>query len=306
MRVEILERTGPTALTKIWRVDGDPVDAGTVTYELIDPDGTVALTGTATKNGTGASTTYTVTIPVAEALTLNEYRLEWTRTDTGAVLTDDVGIVGSVLFTESEARTFSTVGGINPLSDDAAYTDRAIAEARYRITDLLERRCGVSFIRRFGRVRTTGTGSARLRLVDAAATHGGAGFRRRPLAVLSAAVNGVAFTAGELSAVDVDNLANTFTRFDGNGWSAPAANQPRQNVVVAYEYGYRSPPWEANRAALMLLMKSIIPSDVSARATSFSNPDGTFRLSTPSLMHPTGVPEIDEFIVAHDERSLFA
>ena len=56
----------------------------------------------------------------------------------------------------------------------------------------------------------------------------------------------------------------------------------------------------------MLLIKSIIPSDVSSRMTSMSNSDGTFRLSVPNMRFPTGVPEIDEFINAYDERPIFA
>lgn len=306
MRIEILEGTGPTALTKQWRIDGDVVDAGVVTYDVVDPDGTSQQSGTATKTGTGSTTAYTVTLPVALADEPTVYQVTWTRSDTGAVLVDDVEVVGSVLFTESDARTFP-FAGINPLADANVYTDRAIAEARYRVAELLERRCGASMTRRFGRVRLPGSGRRRLSLAGTPAveqTHGGPGFRRRPLRVLSASVNGVALTAGELAAVHADNFG--FERLDGLAWDAATSDQPRANVVVAYEYGWRSVPWEAHRAGLILLMKSVVSSDLPSRATSFSNPDGTFRLSTPSLNHPTGIPEIDEFIVAYDERPVFA
>ena len=306
MRVEILKETGPTTLTKRWFEDGtvvEPTDA--VTFDLIGSDGGSVRTGAATKAGTGTSTTYTVAVTVAEAAAVEEYTLGWTRADTGAKLTDDVGIVGTVLFTEAEARAFNVIGGINPLSDATAYTDVAIAEARYRIGELLERRLGASLVRRFARIRVKGQGRDELALFGALSTHGGPGYDRRPLAVLSASVNGTALTAGELGFVEVDGLRNVLTRYDGNSWSRATGNQPPRNIVVGYEYGHAAPPWESNRVGLLLLLRSLVPSDVSSRATSFSNEDGTFRLSTPSLMHPTGIPEVDEFIVAYDERPLF-
>ena len=306
MRVEILKNTGPTTLTKQWFEDGTVVEPTAVTFDLIGSDGVSVRTGTATKAGAAETTTFTVAITVAEAAAVEEYSLEWTRSDSSAILLDDVGIVGSVLFTEAEARAFKIVGGINPLSDETAYPDVAIAEARYRIGELLERRLGASLVRRFGRVKVKGTGRDELALFSALSTHGGPGFNRRPLAVISATVNGIALTAGELGFIEVDGLRNVLTRFDGNSWSRATGNQPPRNIVVGYEYGYAVTPWESNRVGLLLLLRSLVPSDVSSRATSFSNEDGTFRLSTPSLDHPTGIPEVDEFVGAFDERPLFA
>lgn len=306
MRVEILKNTGPTTLTKRWFEDGEVVEpVGAVNFDLIGSDGVSARTGAATKSGTGVTTTYTVALTVAEADPVEEYTLEWTRTDTGAKLTDDVGIVGSILFTEAEARAYKVVGGINPLIE-ADFSDQVIAEARYRISEFLERRLGTSLVRRFARVRARGRGSDVLSLFPTLQTHGGPGYRRRPISLISAKVNGTALTAAEILNVEVDGVLNRFTRFDGNSWSAAIGNQPPRNITLGYEYGYESVPWEANRVALILLIRSVVPSDVSSRATSFSNPDGTFRLSTASLNFPTGVPEVDEFITALDEEPLFA
>lgn len=305
MRVEILQETGPTTLTKQWFEDGEVVEPSTVEFDLIGSDGVSVDSGTATKSGAGGTTAFAVTVSVADATDVEEYTLEWIRQDTNAKLTDDVGIVGSVLFTEAEARAFNVVGGINPLSDETAYPDASIAEARYRIGELLERRIGASLVRRFARVRVKGTGRTELALFSALPTHGGPGFNRRPLAILSATVNGIALDAAELGFVEVDGIRNLLTRFDGNSWSRATGSQPPRNIVVGYEYGYAFPPWESNRVGLLLLLRSLIPSDVSSRATSFSNEDGTFRLATPSLMHPTGIPEVDEFVGAYDERPLF-
>jgi hypothetical protein len=171
---------------------------------------------------------------------------------------------------------------------------------------MLEKRCGVSFVRRYARAALAGNGREEIQLVDAMRLDGGPGFRRRPLTLLAGSVNGTALTAGEIASIQVDSLAHRFSRYDGQSWTKPAGNQPPRNVILEYEYGYDVVPWEAHRAGLMLLLKSVVPSDVSSRATSFSNPDGTYRISVPSLMRPTGLPEIDEFIVAFDERPLFA
>lgn len=305
MRVEILKETGPTTLTKQWFEDGTVVEPTAVTYDLIDPEGTSVDAGTATKSGAGTTTKFTVSVSVADAGALTEYSLEWTRTDTSAKLVDEVGIVGAVLFTEAEARAFNVVGGINPLTDPP-YGDQAIAEARYRIGEKLEKRIGTSLLPRYARALVSGDGTKEARLVLSEQTHGGPGFRRRPTELLSAKVNGTALTSGELALVEADSARHKFTRYDGNTWSAATSNQPPRNVVLGYSYGYKAVPWEAHRAGLLLLLRSIVPSDVSGRATSFSNEDGTFRLSTPDLWHPTGIPEVDEYIGAADERLLFA
>ena len=305
MRVEITKGTGPTTVTKVFREDGDVVEPTSVTYQLTNPAGSVVDSGTATKSGSGSSTSFAVVISQADAVNVAELELTWTRADTGATSVDEISIVGAPLFTENDARTFSVVGGLNPLSDTSTYPDAAIAEARYRVTGFLERRCGVSFVRRYARVRCDVP--LEDRVMDIELTHGGPGFRKHPRQLLAAAVNGVALSAGELAAVDAfDRGGVRFDRLDGNSWDRRDDDQPRLNVVLEYEYGYSSPPWEAQRAALQLLIASIVPSDVSSRFSHFSNDDGTFRLNLPSMFTPTGMPAVDEFIAAHDERALFS
>ena len=301
MKIEILKRTGPATLMKQWRDDGSQVDAGTVTFVLADAAGTTVASGTASKSGTGSSTTYTVAVA-----DVGEFELTWTRTDTGAVLVDQVSVVGSVLFTVSDARAYKTVGGITVLSDTDDYTDQTIAQGRSLVTEFLERRASVSFVRRYGRVELAGDGSSVAGLKAATLTHGGPGFRRRPLALVDGAVNGTALTAGEVAKVHTDRLRGRFTRYDGNVWDPPGTDQPPLNVVLGYEYGYEAVPPEISDAALRLLVRSVVPTDVSSRAASFSNEDGTLRFLFPGVFSPTGIPVIDEIVGTYDEAAVIA
>ena len=307
MKLEALKGTGPITLTKKWPVDGTQVDAGAVTYGIVDADGSVVVAaGTAaTKNGSGATTNYTVILTVANLAAVGELAVTWTRTDTGASLPPDtVSIVGSVLFAEDEARTFKTVGGITVLSDASDYPDQTIAEGRYLVTEFLERRASVSFVRRYGRVELEGDGSKIASLRQAMRTHGGPGFRRRPLALVHASVGGTALTAAEISKVHADRLRGRFTRYDGNVWNAGDTDQPPLNVVLGYEYGHEEVPWEISDAALRLLVRSVVPSDVSSRAASLSNEDGSLRFLFPGVFSPTGIPVIDKIIGAYDEAAI--
>ena len=305
MQIEILKKSGPT-LTKKWRTDGDQVDAGAVTYILRDAGGTSIASGTATTTGTGAATTYAITVAVADVANVGELELTWTRIDTTAVLVDRISVVGSVLFTEDDARAFKTVGGITVLSDESDFTSQTILQGRYLVTQFLERRASTSFVRRYGRVELEGDGSRVAALKAATKTHGGPGFRRRPLALVDASVGGTALTAAEISKVHVDRLRGRFTRYDGNVWDAAEPEQPPLNVVLGYEYGHEEVPPEISDAALRLLVRAVVPSDVSSRAQSFSNEDGALRFLFPGVFSPTGIPVIDEIIGAYDEAAVIA
>ena len=103
-----------------------------------------------------------------------------------------------------------------------------------------------------------------------------------------------------------DRLRGRFTRYDGNVWDAPEPEQPPLNVVLGYEYGHEEVPWEIANAALRLLVRAVVPSDVSSRAQSFSNEDGSLRFLFPGVFSPTGIPVIDEIIGAYDEAAVIA
>jgi hypothetical protein len=288
MNLTILRSTGPTTLTKKWYEDGTQSDAGVVTVGIVDAAGnTVVAAGTATtKGGSGSTTTYTYTLAIQTAV--KRLTVTWTRTDTGAQLADTIEVVGAVLFTEVEARTFTVSGAQTPLSNSTSYPDATIAEARDRITGLFEQYCGVSFIPRSHHLETAGTGSRTLEIPH-----------HRCIQVLNCTIGGVAQTAAQIIPLHNQRLLHHTTGI----FTYPSDADPL-NVHVTYEHGWPEPPLDVKRAALLLLLREIVPSDLPDRALSWSNQDGTFRLSTPGDYYPTGLPTVDEVLNRYRYRSL--
>ena len=107
-RIDVTCLSGPVTLTKQWAVDGTPTDVGDVTYTVVDGAGAELDAGTATKSGSGTSTTYTVQVANAALQDPGWLTVAWART-TGAALTDVVEVCGSQLFTEAEARATQVV-----------------------------------------------------------------------------------------------------------------------------------------------------------------------------------------------------
>jgi hypothetical protein len=268
--------------------NGTQTDAGTVTVGIVDAAGnTVVAAGTATaKAGTGASTVYSYDLAIQTAV--KRLTVTWTRTDTGASLTDQIDVVGGVLFTEAEARAFTVTGAQTPLSSSTTYPDATICEARDRITDLFEQYCGVSFIPRSYHLEVGGSGGRTLDIPH-----------HRAIEVLNCTIGGVAQTAAQILPLrnqrQLHHTANTF--------SSPSDADP-QNVHVTYEHGYTEPPLDIKRAALILLLREVVPSDMPDRAVSISTQDGTFRLATPGENTPTGIPNVDEVLNRYRMRSV--
>jgi hypothetical protein len=276
----ILRNTGPTTLTKAWYEDGVQVDAGTVTVGIVDADDTtVVASGTATsKSGSGSSTTYSYTLPIQTAV--KELTITWTRADTDAALTDTVEVVGGHLFNLNDARTFTVSGAQTPLSSSVTYPDGTIAEARDRITGMFAQHCGVSFIPRYARLELPGTGTRSLTVQH-----------RRISTVLAATINGTAQTASNIEPVWNDRVLWHKTGV----WSAATSSNPR-NVTVSYEHGYQQVPSDIRRAALLLLLREVVPSDIPDRALSLTNEFGNMRLAVPGVDYPTGIPQVDEIL----------
>jgi hypothetical protein len=75
-------------------------------------------------------------------------------------------------------------------------------------------------------------------------------------------------------------------------------------VVVAYEYGWPTPPADVSRAAMILARYELVSSDISDRMVSFSNDLGEVRLSVPGNKYPTGIPIVDATLARYDETDL--
>lgn len=284
----ILRNTGPTTLTERWYEDGTQVDAGAVTIGIVDGAGNIVVAaGTATtKNGSESTTSYTYNLAIQTAV--KQLTASWTRTDTGAILQDQVEVVGAVLFTEAEARAFTVSGAQTPLSNGTTYPDATIAEARDRITDLFERYCGVSFIPRSHHLEVEGSGARVLEVPH-----------HKIIQVLAATVDGVAQTASDIVPLRNQRMLH----HTAATWSYPPDSNP-QNCHITYEHGWAQPPLDIKRAALLLLLREVVPSDLPDRALSFSTTDGTFRLSIPGENTPTGIPQVDEVLNRYKYRSL--
>ena len=271
-RVDLLEDVGPVTLTKQWYADGTVIDAGTVTIGITDANGdTVVAAATATTK-TGATTTTTYTYALAAQAEPNRLKVTWTRSDTSVPLVDWIEVFGSQLFTEAEARAYQISGAQAPLSA-AAYTDAMIANERLRIQDLFESKTGRSWVRRYARVALRGSGCEQIRPGDGRARDAtgrklaGDGYGRDIVRVISGVVNG---TAVDLANVVVDGDRIWLT---SGTWATPSSANPL-NVVIEYEYGIDPPDSEAHENALILAMSSLVPSDVSSFADSFSNQAG--------------------------------
>ncbi len=158
MSSQILAGAGPYTLTKTWEVDGTATDVGAVTIGIVDGNGdTVVSSGTSTTNNADGTYTYSL----ADQANVDQLTVTWTRSGTGADLSEQLELVGSWLFTESQLRAH----------DDAAitasdYTDDQVADTHLRVVDYLEHQTGQSFIRRYNRVVIPGSGRNTINLAD--------------------------------------------------------------------------------------------------------------------------------------------
>lgn len=286
--MQILAGSGPTTLTKSWLVNGVATDVGDVTVGVTDANGDVVVAaGTATTNNEDG--TYSYDLPVqADPAYLT---VTWTDVDADDDQVEKVEIVGSELFTIAQARAYKIVGNQTPLSSTANYPNSTIAAWREQIAAMFEQRTGRSFVKRYCRVELDGNGGKVIYLADGYAVTeqgdrpGGVGRFIDVRRILSVTVNGTA-----LSASDYRLMNNGAVRRLNGSWT-PSSTPG--NVVIEFEYGL--PNFEAEENALRMLAANAVPTDVSSRATSFSNEDGTFRLTTFPV-------QVEEFLRSNDGR----
>jgi hypothetical protein len=292
---------GPYNLTHTWLVDGTATDVNTVTVGIIDAAGaTVVAAGTATTDNNDGTYTY----QLASQSQVKHLTATWTRSDTSASMKGVVEVVGGALFTESDARSFDNS------AISSSYTDQKIAEERDRVTDLLERWTGISWIPRYCRVELQGTGRADLYIGDgrrrgaAGQQVGGQGWSTEIIQLISVTVDGVSVST---STIDVDRLTGRLWRNSG-WWTAPVLTDV-WNVVVEYEYGQATVVEGVDRIGMLLLRDRLVPSttDFGRRATSITSDLGTFRFDTPGRFgNVSSLPEVNEWVRAHSRHAPFA
>lgn len=264
--------------------DGVAADPGVTTLGITrQGDAPTIASGTATA-GTGTNPR-TYALGAAMTGDLDLLTVTWTTTNLGTVTTTHE-VVGAFLFTVAEARAFDNAA----LASTTKYPTATIEEARARITDEFEGICGVSFIPRYRTVTVNGTGRSGLVLDRMEVT------AVRSVETRSGAV-WTAYTTDELDDVLVESWG-LITR-DTLGTFASG----NRNVRIGFEHGYAAVPLDIKRAALMALRYELVSNDVSSRAISISNDQGTTQLWTPgisgrgSAVHP--LPEVDRVLQQH-------
>lgn len=263
------------------------------TLAIIDGNGTTVSSGAVSK--TPATTgTYQSTLP-AQA-NLKVLIATWSGLLAAAAVSfrQDYEIVGNQLFTEADARAMLIVGGQAPLADTSKYSDDHIAKWRSIITDLFEARLNRGVIQRYCRVRFAGDGQPLDLTYGYPQTSTGDWLHRpgRPWdvsTIISADVNG-----SSVSPADIEIVGHKLYRSPG-AWSG---GSDQLNVTVEYEYGPDPVDWEAHQRALELLLANAAPSGLPNNATSYSNEDGTFRIT----VFPSAV---EEFLRVHKHRAGF-
>lgn len=295
MNGEILRSVPATLELRVYQ-SGDLTDLdANPTLIVTDGNGTTVTSGAVTKPG---STTgiYRSVLPAQSDLKVLD--AEWTGTldSEPVVLHQDYEVVGNLLFTEAEARAASIVGMQNPFSDDTKYTDAYLADWRAVITDTMEQRMRRGVISRYCRLEVGGFGSGiPLDLSYGYARTSTGTHLHRPgrtwdiSRIISASINGTTVDPADLTVVGY--------KVYGASWPRATTTTPL-NVTVEYEYG-PDPVWsETHQRALELLLANAIPKGYPSSATSISNEDGTFRITT----FPA---QVEDFFKQHNRRKGF-
>jgi hypothetical protein len=261
------------------------MDPGTVVVTITpESTGVPLVTGAATAGTGTAARTYTLT-PAQTAL-LDRLTARWTSTTYPTMIPVDTyaEVVGAHLFEVGEARTFDKL----QLASSATYPDAAIIAARDRIADDFERICCVSFIPRYARETLAGWA-----LADLLLPHSHILAVRRVETRVGA--TWTAYTTDELADVFVDG-AGILTRETLGTFPSRA-----QSVRVVYEHGYPVPPAGIKRAALLLAVETLVPTNVPARANYQVNQTGTYGLAVATGLAGAwyGIPEVDATLMRY-------
>lgn len=277
----ILRNTGAT-LTYTWEVDGTATDptGNTTTVTITRADGTAVVTDAATtRTGTGV-----YTYALGPQANLDMLTVAWTGEFSGADATvyTYAEIVGGHLFTESQARAFKV--GSTAVLTAALYSDSELAGARDRITDLLERRTGRSWIPRFGRYTCAGNGAYDLMLPH-----------RDIITLQSVTIGGTSQTIG-----NYDFDPDTGVVYAKSSAFTHATYATPRNVVIEYEYGKQHIEDGVDRIALRWLMATVVRNNTPDRAMTVTNEIGNMTLAP---FNPSGDPEVDAWCANHDERN---
>lgn len=258
---------------------------GTPTVTVTDASGNTVASGDATIVAGKGRLSFTLT--ATQTAQVNRLTATWAGvvlgTDDPITLTSYHEVVGDLLFTLAQARSFNA-DGLNALADEVKYSAETILEVRDRIADAFGDILGFDVGLRANLDYLDSDGSAILKLS-----------KSRVRTIRSIATRSVAtwtaFTTDQVTDV-LFGPYGRMQRLTGGYW--PAGNAA---VKVAYEAGAQPIPTELRWAALKLLRAQLIPSNLPSRATSLTDQFGTFTLATPGQRGSYfGLPEVDEVL----------
>jgi hypothetical protein len=270
--VERIVRGRSATLTKTFTF----TPTGTPSVVVTNSAGAAVTTGSVS----GATTTWTYTIPATSNTLLDTYTATWTAVTGGEnqTFTDTIEVAGDTLFTLAEFR--SLVSG--------TFTDDEIIDMRTTVEQELEQACGVAFVPRYALETLDGSGGRSLML--------------RPMlrVIRSASVDDSTFSVSDLAYLTLSTTGTIYSA--SRTWSAGTLN-----VVVGYEHGYPSVPLGIRRAALMLAKMWLVGnrSPIDDRAATFSATEGgTYSLVVPGRNGShVGHPDVDAAIDRYSLRT---
>ena len=272
---------GTPASLAFTNVDSDGTNtaaSGAVTVGVTKGDGSTLVASATATTGTNP---YLYALTAANNTELQWLTATWTDAGDSSVHTTLIEVVGGYYASLADIRNSDS-----SLTDAVKYPDARILQVRWDTEVEFEEACGVSFVPRYRRVRLDGSGRGTQVLPNQ--------FVRsvRSVRVYSDETTYVAFTAGELAAIDVSQGAGLIHRTDGFYFP-----QGYKNIVVEYEHGFDRPPADL-RQAFLTRVRSRLNFDktgIPDRATTYVPAEGgTFSLSTPGRGGSiTGIPDVD-------------
>lgn len=291
----VLQNAAAT-LEHTFYIDETATDSSTtVTYAVVDANGTSVASGNATSGGVGTGL-YSFTL--ASQPTVKRGTVTWSATIGGAATSevDYFEVVGGFFFGLKQAR-----GSDSSLSSTSTYPTADIKARRLEVEVECETICDRAFVPRYERVVLDGSGTSTLLLRMSDPVRSVADVRSIRAVSMAPEVDEtfVVFTAAELAAL-AWTTDGQIRRTDGNVFT-----EGSRNVVVEFEYGLDAPPAELVTASLTRLRSrlNINKSGTPDRASSFTVVEGgTFRLDMPGA-YKTGLPEVDAVYGRYSRRS---
>ena len=246
----------------------------------------VTIGGESADFAIASDTLLAVTIPAHDAGTAAVIVTNATGPSVNVVNVTYTG--GPVLFTVADARAFDRLQLANP----TLYPDAVITAAEARILEQFERICMVAF------VPTTvtdewydGSGTTWLWLQH-----------NKLISVTACACYDADTSVAET--FDSSDLNDLAIYVDGRIMRRSLGLFPKgnHNVKITYKYGWAAVPAPITEAALIVCVNSLVAGNISDRATSFSDGNQTFALSTAGRPNQWfGLPNVDSTLQQYNE-----